>query len=161
MRRAAVPASLKNVCEGDKIGLHIVVGVVDAVPDSCLGREVNDAIEAVLRETGVDLSRVCQVRPYEPVSDIPLFGGLLQNPEARLLEGWVVIGIDHIEAYDRIATLQQSLSDVKADKACGTCNQDFHDRAAFDIAPGALLEERRGSRSRPIYARLLRLASIT
>ena len=47
MRRAAVPASLKNVCEGDKIGLHIVVGVVDAVPDLLPGREVNDAVEAV------------------------------------------------------------------------------------------------------------------
>ena len=52
------------------------MGVVDAVPDAGLGREVDDPVEAMLGETGVDLGGVRKVCPYEAVSSVALAGGL-------------------------------------------------------------------------------------
>ena len=58
-----MPASLQDVCERDEVGLHVVVGVVYAVANPGLGREVNDAVEVVLRETGCDLGAIGKVCP--------------------------------------------------------------------------------------------------
>ena len=102
-------AGLQDIGEGDEVGLHVVVGVVDAVPDAGLGREVDDPVEAVLGEAGVDLGGVREVCPYEAVSSVALAGGLFQDLEARFLERWVIVGIDHIEAHHGIAAPQQCL----------------------------------------------------
>ncbi len=160
MRSAAMPASLQDVREGNEIRLHIVVRVIDAVPDACLGCEVNDAIETVLRETRVDLGCVRQVRPYEAVGSGPFPRRLLQNPEARFLETWIVVGVYCVEAHHLIAALQQSLGDVKANKTRGACNQDFHSKAAFDCAPGLLPENRHGPPLVPTYVQILLLRTI-
>ena len=49
-----MPTSFQDICEGDEIGLHIIVWVVDAVADPGLCREMNDPVEAMLRETSFD-----------------------------------------------------------------------------------------------------------
>ena len=132
MLSAAMPASLKDICKGNQVGLHIIVGMVDAVAHPCLGREMNDPVETVLGETGFNLSAIWARSARRTSISVPSLGGLFQHAKACFLEARIVICINIIEANDRIAALQKSLGDMKADKACRARNQNFHLETAFN-----------------------------
>ena len=57
-----MPAGLEDVGEGDDVALDIGVRILEAVADAGLGREMDDPVEAMLRETGLDRG--------EPVGEI-------------------------------------------------------------------------------------------
>ena len=99
-----MPAALQDIRKADQIGLHVVVRMVNAVPDAGLCSEINDAVEAVVCKTGFHLSSVRKVRPDEAEAAVRLASRLLQKSEACFLKGRIVIGIDAVETNHLIAT---------------------------------------------------------
>jgi hypothetical protein len=49
-----------------------------------------------------------------------------QHRKAGLLQPGVVIGVQIVQAHDRVAVVEQALGQVKPDEAGGSRNKNFH-----------------------------------
>ena len=89
-------AGLQEICECDKIGLHIVVRMIDAVAHAGLRGKMNDPIEGVSGKTFFYRSAIGEICPEKREIGICLTGGPRQAFQARFLKRRIIIGIDGI-----------------------------------------------------------------
>ena len=116
-----VPAGLEHVEEAGEVGLAVGLRVLDGVAHPGLGGQVDDAVEALAREKRVQPGTVGDVEPLEREARLRP-----QARQARFLQRRLVIGIEVVDAHDRVAARQQPLGDVHSDEAGGAGDQDFH-----------------------------------
>lgn len=126
LHRVVVACGLEEVVEADQVGVDVDVRVVDAVAHAGLGGEVDEDVEAVGREELVDERLVGDVTADEDPAGLRGLRGLLDLPEAILLQlERVVIG-HAVDADDRRAlrVAQQPRAEVRADEARRACDED-------------------------------------
>ena len=113
-------ARLEDVIKADDIRLDVDVGMVDAVPDACLRREIHDDVGLILFKN---------LRHQRLVGKIPSDKGVfilgfdpVKLAEAVFFQGNVVIVVHAVKADDRRAVefQKQPLGKEKTDKPRGT-----------------------------------------
>src|SRR5690348_120180 len=99
-----MPGELEHVAMPDEVRMNISFRVFDAVADSGLRAEVNDAVEGV--SVGQALERICvgKVHALE-MKAVPVLP--LQTIEPRLLQRGIVIVVEIVDPDDLVAALQQ------------------------------------------------------
>ena len=115
-----VPARLEDVEEAGDVRADVLVRIRQRVAHAGLRREVDDAIEAFLREQRVDRG---------PVGDVELVErevGVLELLQPRELEVDVVVLVEVVESDHGVAAREQALRDVHADETGGAGDEDFH-----------------------------------
>ena len=114
----AVPARLQDVVESDDVALDVRVGIGDAVPDPCLGSQVDHDGRTKVPEYAIHGIPVRDglAEEGEPVPVFP------QPVKTLVLEPDVVVVGDAVDADDAAvrAVVKQSFDEVRADKAGGT-----------------------------------------
>ena len=123
-------AGFEDVVEADEVGFDVGIGVSDAVADTGLGGEVDDDIELVLCEEGVDEVAVGDVASDKgPGLSLALPMGardLLNFLKALFLEADVVVVV-HIVDADNLGggiVAKEELDEVAADEAGGAGHQN-------------------------------------
>src|SRR5262249_43558372 len=134
MRRLIMPASLQNVGKTDDVRLHIIMRMGEAVAHTRLGGEMDNALEAVGSENGVDGSPIRQIGADKGPAARRSGGCIVQDRKPRLLQGRVVVVIDGIVADDFIAALDQLLCDMKADKTRRPRDEVSHGRSLSSLS---------------------------
>ena len=105
------------------IGIDISVGVFKRVANPGLCREMDDAAQLpVTLDEGEDAVTVGDI---ELGKDKARIGAELGQP--RLLQPYIIVIIEIVEAHYPIAALEQRLGNVEADKPGGTGEKDRHD----------------------------------
>ena len=119
LHRVVVARGLEEVVEADQVRVDVDVRVVDAVAHAGLGGEVDEDVEAVGREELVDERLVCDVAADEDPAGFRGLRGLLDLPEAVLLQLERVVVGHAVDADDRRAlrVAQQPRAEVRADEA--------------------------------------------
>lgn len=117
----AVAAALEHVGEADEVGIDVGIGVLDRVAHPRLGGQVKDPVETV---RGKEFRHACPVRHVELLEDEVLVRA--QAREAGFLQGHIVVGVEVVDAVDRVAAVEQSFRDRRADESRGARNQDVH-----------------------------------
>ena len=114
----AVAAGLQDVVESDQVALYVRVRIGDAVPDPCLGSQVDHDGRTKVPEYAIHGIPVRDglAEEGEPVPVFP------QPVKTLVLEPDVVVVGDAVDADDAAvrAVVKQSFDEVRADKAGGT-----------------------------------------
>ena len=117
----AVAAGLQDVVESDQVALYVRVRIGDAVPDPCLGSQVDHDGRTKVPEYAIHGIPVRNglAEEGEPVPVFP------QPVKTLVLEPDVVVVGDAVDADDAAvrAVVKQSFDEVRADKAGGTGHQ--------------------------------------
>ncbi|MNC44026.1 hypothetical protein D3C75_929190 [compost metagenome] len=123
-------AALEDAEEADDVGIDIGLGRFETVADPGLGGEVDDAARLVFGEQGGDALAVGQVERVMAI--VRMF---LQQGQTSLLQRRVVIGVEVVQADDRLAALQQPPGGVEADEAGRAGDEDgiVGHQAAIDV----------------------------
>jgi hypothetical protein len=116
---AVVPASFQYVGEPNQIGLHVGVGVNERIPNAWLGTKMDDVGKLVLGEERCHAVSIGEIEPGEPK------GGMRrQLSQTRLFQGWIVVGIEVVQADDRVPFPQQPVRDMVADETGRAGDED-------------------------------------
>jgi hypothetical protein len=116
-----VAAALQDVGEAHQVALDVGAGVRERVAHPGLGGQVDHPAGAHLGEEPRHGGAVGEVDALVAVARVPR-----EARQARLLEGDVVVVVDHVEADDGLAPLEQALGDVVADEAGGAGDEVGH-----------------------------------
>src|SRR6266404_4469022 len=98
----------------------------EAVAHTRLGSEMDDALEVVLDEGGVEDDLIRDIGVDKGPVALRSSSYVIQDRKPRFLEAGVVVVIYGIVADDFIAALNQTLCDMKADEAGRPRNENFH-----------------------------------
>ena len=118
---AGVAAALQDRQMGGQIGVHIVEGVLEGIPDPRLGRQVDDAVETLLFKEGGSRGPIRQIHPDEAEALPPLQAG-----QSGLLQGQVVVGCEIIHTHELQALIQQAFGHMMGDESGGTGEEYLH-----------------------------------
>ena len=119
MLAAIVPASFQHVDETDQIGVDIGVGVNERMSHAWLSPEMDDIWEPVPGKERRYAVAIGQVEPGKPE------GGVHRQPrQPRFFQGWIVIGVEVVQADDRVPILQQPARDMVADESGRASDED-------------------------------------
>ncbi len=113
---------LQHVERAKEIGIDIGAGIFKAVTHTRLGGEMNDDFR--LGGVGRALQRILIL---EHADLRPEAVGAGKNGVTLFLEADIVIFRHAVEAGDEMTSIEQTLGDVKADKACCAGDQITHD----------------------------------
>ena len=107
-----VPASFQDVGEPDEVGIHIGMGVNERMPHAGLSPEMDDMGEAVFGKQARHALAIGQIQPGKPK-----VGVRCQLCQTRFLQGWIVVGVEVVQTYDRFPVVQKSARNMVADKS--------------------------------------------
>ena len=111
MLAAIVPAPFQYVGEADQVGLHIGLRVNERIPHTWLSGEMNDMEESVPGEERRHAVVIGQIQSDKPK------GGVHRQPrQTRFLQGGIVVGVEIVQADDRVPCLQQAMRNRLAAK---------------------------------------------
>jgi hypothetical protein len=119
----AVATAFQDVHEADQVALHIGLGIDQRVAHAGLGGQVDDLVELLF---GKELLHAFVVRHVHFHETEVLVGR--QAGQAVVLELDFVIVIEVVETNHLIASCQQELAGVHADKTGCAGNENFHGR---------------------------------
>ena len=126
MRYLRVAAGFDDVGEAGDVARNVGQRVLEAEADAGLCGEMDDAVEAAIADAGIDCRLVGKIGAHEAVAGALLRRQVVELREPRFLQCRVVIGVDHVEADDIIAALDQPACDVITDEPGIAGHQDFH-----------------------------------
>src|SRR5258705_9783513 len=106
VRRSRMSTRFQNVCESDNVAIDVGPWVREGVAHAGLGSQVDYPVEAVLPEAVIYRLHVSEVRANKPVGASCGLGSLGENSEPCLLEGRIVVVVDHIETDHLVPSLQ-------------------------------------------------------
>ena len=119
MLAAIVPASFQYIDEPNQVGIHVGVGVNERIPHAWLSPEMDDIGEPVLGEERRHAVAIGQIEPGKPK------GGVHRQPcQTRFFQGWIVVGVEVVQADDRVPFLQQPARDMVADESGRAGDED-------------------------------------
>ena len=121
MLDAVVTAALQHVQRADDVGVDVGMRVLQPVADAGLGAEMNDPLRPSFGEEPLHAGAVGEVQLVEGEALAPL-----KLVEPRLLQIYVVVGIEIVEADDLIATLEQRFSGMVTDETGGAGDEHTH-----------------------------------
>ena len=107
-----VPASLKHIEEARDIGVDIGVWIDQGMTHAGLRSEMHDGGKAMRSKQLGDRLPVCDVDPLELE-----FRERLEVLDPGLLQVWIVIGIEVIDAHHVMPLPQQAVRDMHADES--------------------------------------------
>ena len=116
-----VATALQHVQGADDVGVDVGMRVFHPVANPGLSGEVNDPLWTPLGEQLLHTSTVGEVQFVEGEALAPLKLG-----EAGMLQLYVVIGIEIVEADNLIAAVEQRLCGMVTDEAGGAGDQHTH-----------------------------------
>jgi hypothetical protein len=116
---AIVPASFQYVGEPNQVGFHIGMGVNERIPHAWLSPEVDDIGEPVPGEEGSHAMAIRQIQPGKPK-----VGVHRQPRQTRFFQGWIVVGVEVVQADDRAPFPQQPVRDMVADESGRAGDED-------------------------------------
>ena len=121
MLHLVVTASLQNVIETDEVTLYISIRIRDRISHASLGCEIHYHLRLMLLKELVHHRLVCDTAIYHGKAL-----ELLQLTKSLLLDMHIIVVVHIIYAHhlDVLHFLQQSQSQVAADKASSTCHED-------------------------------------
>src|SRR6185312_9026909 len=120
MLAPVMTAALQHVQETLDIGVDIVMGMVDRMPHPRLRGKMHHLGKAVLGEQGLHRRAIGEFELDEAESGLSLEDG-----KPGLLQLWIVVMVEVIDADDGASASQQTLSDVKPDEA-GSSSHENH-----------------------------------
>ena len=121
MLHGVVPAGLEDVQEADEVALEVGIRVGDGVADAGLCGEVDDCVEALGREEGVEGLLVGDVHLDEALA---LTGAELGY--ASVLEPDVIVVVEVVDADYLVAAVGEHIHQFRADESCGSRYQYLH-----------------------------------
>lgn len=122
MLHAVVAAAFQYVQKAGDVAAGVDVRILRGIAHARLGGQVDHALRAVLGKRLFHGGAIGQVSLDMRVARI-----VCKTRQSRLLQGDVVVIAEVIQAYHFVAALEQTLRNVRTDKACRTRNQHFHD----------------------------------
>ena len=131
MPAAVMPASLEHIEKTFDVRVRVGVRVFQRIAHAGLRREMNDHGETVLRKQRFRRCAIGKVRFHEGEAVLTL-----QDIDARLFQGWIVVVVDAVQANDPAAGSEQTLRDMEADEAGSAGDQDGF--VAHDVTGPAL-----------------------
>ena len=105
----------------DDVGIDVGVRVLHAVAHAGLGAEMDHPLRSHLGEEPLHARPVGEIQLVEGKA-----GGALKLAEPRLLQLYVVIGIEVIEPDDLVASVEQRLGGMVTDEPGRAGDQDTH-----------------------------------
>ena len=138
MTDAVVPARLKNVQKADEVALQVGIGIGDAIAHTGLCCKVDHLLKLFLLEECIEgglivdgqshKTAVGQSRAHEHHAPLHLRLRALNATFAQtaILQPWVVIVVNVIDAHHFIASLRKHPHQLRANETSCTCNQYFH-----------------------------------
>jgi hypothetical protein len=121
-----MPRELEQVAMPDEVRLNISFRVLDAVADSGLRAEVNDAVKRVRLGQALERNWVGKIHALETKTVAVL---ALQTIEPCPLERRVIIIVEIVDPDHLVATLQQGVRRGGADEPRSPCDQNSHGRS--------------------------------
>ena len=125
MLHLMMTASLQNIVESNQVTLDISIRIRDRISHASLSSQIHHHLWLMLLKELVH---------YRLVSDTAIYHGkaieLLQSAKSLLLDMHIIVVVHIINAHylDVLHFLQQSKSQVAADKASSTCHEDCFPR---------------------------------
>lgn len=92
MAHPSVTASFENIGKADKIGVHVGPGILDAVPHTGLGRQIDDVAEVILLKKLEDTFFIGQIDLGETEMII-----VRQNGQSVIFELYRIVGVQVVE----------------------------------------------------------------
>ena len=116
------PAAFEDVQRPDDVAVDVRVRVLERVANSGLGTEMHDSVELVFDKQRLHRRTIGEVDAGHGEGIVAV-----QDRRASLLQGYVVVIVEVVEADDRVAAFQQRLCGEEPDEAGGACDEDFQD----------------------------------
>jgi len=118
---AVVAAAFQQVGKAHQVGIHIGHGIDEAVAHAGLGRHVDDMGELFGREQGAHGFAFGHVLQHEAET-----GTAFQLSQTVFLELDVVVVVEVVQANHGVALGQQTVTEMIADEARGSGNENMH-----------------------------------
>src|SRR5215210_4172786 len=113
MARTNRPRELEQVAMADQVRLHVRARIFEAVADPGLGAQMDDPVEFARRGEALELVGAGEVDSLETKAVAEVLG---QVVEPGLLQRWIVISIEVVDADDLLAAFEQNAGSRRADE---------------------------------------------
>ena len=122
MLAAIVPTSFQHVGEPNQVGFYIGMRVNERIPHAWLSPEMDDMRKPVLGEERRHALAIRQIQPGKPKGGVHC-----QFRQTRFFKGWIVVGVEVVQADDRTPVAQQPAGDMVADES-GRAGDEYRSR---------------------------------
>ena len=116
-------AAFKNVLKASDVRVDVVVRMIDRVTHASLRRKMHDAREAMLGKERTHCGAISDVELYKAKSLLRITSRI-KSRKTRQLQPWVVVRIEIIDPEDFFPAIEQSVSDVRADKSSASSDKN-------------------------------------